>query len=89
MRRSPGHHPSPFATRTAFTAGERLGLEPPPNTKIRFLHTLETGNDSAADFSFHLGARVSFGVAYAITCIVIQLAASAGFSAPSISTLTS
>ena len=35
------------------------------------------------------GARVSFGVAYAITCIVIQLAASAGFSAPSISTLTS
>ena len=47
------------------------------------------GNDSAADFSFHLGARVSFGVAYAITCIVIQLAASAGFSVPSISTLTS
>jgi hypothetical protein len=45
MRRSPGHHPSPFATRTAFTAGERLGLEPPPNTKIRFLHTLCHGND--------------------------------------------
>jgi hypothetical protein len=45
MRRSPGHHPSPFATRTADTAGERLGLEPPPNT-IRFFHTLNSGHDS-------------------------------------------
>ena len=47
------------------------------------------GNDRVAVFSFHLEACVSFGVAYAITCIVSQVAASAGFCVPSISTLTS
>jgi hypothetical protein len=33
LRRSPGHHPSPSATRTAFAAGERLGPEPPSKYK--------------------------------------------------------
>jgi hypothetical protein len=43
------------------------------------------GNDSTADFR----ARLRLEVAYSITCIVSQVAASAGFCAPSISTLTS
>ena len=65
----------------------------PANAGIQYvtdkLDSRLRGNDSAADFSFHLGACVSFGVAYAITCIVSQVAASAGFCVPSISTLTS
>ncbi len=65
----------------------------PANAGIQYvndkLDSRLRGHDRAADFSFHLGACVSFGVAYAITCIVSQVAASAGFCVPSISTLTS
>jgi hypothetical protein len=65
----------------------------PANASIQYvsnkLDSRLRGNDSTADFSFHLGARVSFGFAYVITCIVSQVAASAGFCIPSTSTLTS